>query len=297
MAQIADQDKAVAGAIADASLRLDALAETAELRRGSFDRGSGEIVWRVWGKGPALVLLHGGHGSWRHWFHNIAPLAQHFQLYVADMAGQGDSDMAPQPYDADSLALLLHESLQQVMPDDQHFGIVGFSFGSVIGAVLAALQTKRLTSYVGVGSAGYGPRPTVADDLRPARRGFSLSETFAAHHHNVSVLMMADDAKIDGLATTIQMQNAGKNRIQSRPISLTDAMLRSIAHINAPIGYIWGEKDITAFGGITPYVGMIHDHRPDALIEVLPDAGHWVQFEDPANFNTLLPDLIARLTR
>jgi pimeloyl-ACP methyl ester carboxylesterase len=109
--------------------------------------------------------------------------------------------------------------------------------------------------------------------------------------------MMADDAKIDGLATTIQMQNAGKNRIQSRPISLTDAMLRSIPHINAPIGYIWGEKDITAFGGITPYVGMIHDHRPDALIEVLPDAGHWVQFEDPANFNTLLPDLIARLTR
>ena len=297
MNQMFESENAVAGAIADASLRIDAVAETAEVRRGAFDRGSGEIVWRIWGQGPAMVLLHGGHGSWRHWFHNITPLAQHFQLYVADMAGQGDSDMAPQPYDADSLALLLHESLQQVMPADRQFGIVGFSFGSVIGAVLAALQSKRLDYYVGVGSAGYGPRPTVADALRPARRNFSLAEAFAAHRHNVGVLMMADKAKIDGLATTIQMQNAGKNRIQSRPISLTDAMLRSIPKIPAPIGYIWGENDITAFGGIAPYVTMIHEHRPDARVEVLADAGHWVQFEDPENFNQVLPALIQSLQR
>ena len=33
-------------------------------------------VWHVWGAsdGPAVVLLHGGSGSWTHWVRNIAPL-------------------------------------------------------------------------------------------------------------------------------------------------------------------------------------------------------------------------------
>ena len=140
------------------------------------------------------------------------------------MAGQGDSDMPPEPYDADSLALTLYESLHQVIPEDERFGLAGFSFGSVIGAVLSARLGDRLDYYVGVGSAGYGPRPTTADALRPARRHFSLAEAFDTHRHNVDVLMLADPAKNDALATTIQMANAGRNRIQSRPISLTDAM-------------------------------------------------------------------------
>ena len=31
-----------------------------------------ELVWREWGNGPALVLLH---GCWAHWVRNIAALA------------------------------------------------------------------------------------------------------------------------------------------------------------------------------------------------------------------------------
>ena len=292
---MAQQDQDLAAAIAEAEARLEAVAATAEVRQGGFDRNSGAVVWRVWGAGPALVLLHGGHGSWRHWFHNIPALAEHFTLYVPDMAGQGDSDMPLEPYDADSLALTLHESLHQVIPDDQRFGLAGFSFGSVIGAVLSARLGDRLDYYIGVGSAGYGPRPTTADALRPARRHFSLAEAFDAHRHNVDVLMLADPAKNDALATTIQMTNAGRNRIQSRPISLTDAMLRSIPQIKAPIGYIWGAGDVTASGGIDRYVAMIHEHRPEAPVEIIEKAGHWVQFEDPVAFNQVLPALIARL--
>ena len=85
---MAQQDQDLAAAIAEAEARLEAMAATAEVRQGGFDSNSGAVVWRVWGAGPALVLLHGGHGSWRHWFHNIPALAEHFTLYVPDMAGQ-----------------------------------------------------------------------------------------------------------------------------------------------------------------------------------------------------------------
>ncbi len=46
--------------------RLDAAATRQETQLGT-----GRMVWRSWGSGPALVLLHGGSGSWRHWVRNI----------------------------------------------------------------------------------------------------------------------------------------------------------------------------------------------------------------------------------
>ena len=52
-------------------------------------------MWHVWGEGsgkPALLLFHGGSGSWIHWIRNVQPLSQHFTVYAADMPGLGDSD-------------------------------------------------------------------------------------------------------------------------------------------------------------------------------------------------------------
>ncbi|HXA97799.1 MAG TPA: alpha/beta hydrolase, partial [Candidatus Dormibacteraeota bacterium] len=37
--------------------------------------GDGSMVWRSWGAGPPLVLLHGASGSWTHWIRNVLPLA------------------------------------------------------------------------------------------------------------------------------------------------------------------------------------------------------------------------------
>ena len=38
----------------------------AEAQRLETPCGDGSMVWRVWGSGPPLVLLHGGYGSWMH---------------------------------------------------------------------------------------------------------------------------------------------------------------------------------------------------------------------------------------
>ena len=57
--------------------------------------GGGRQMWHVWGEGsgkPALLLFHGGSGSWIHWIRNVQPLSQHFTVYAADMPGLGDSD-------------------------------------------------------------------------------------------------------------------------------------------------------------------------------------------------------------
>jgi len=49
------------------------------------------MVWRVWGGGPPLVLLHGGTGSWMHWIRNIEELARDFTVVAPDIPGSGES--------------------------------------------------------------------------------------------------------------------------------------------------------------------------------------------------------------
>lgn len=53
--------------------------------------GDGTMLWHVFGDGPPLVLLHGGHGSWLHWIRVIHPLAARHRLLIADMPGYGGS--------------------------------------------------------------------------------------------------------------------------------------------------------------------------------------------------------------
>ena len=73
----------------------------AEIERAGTRRatpaGQGEIVWRVFGRGEPLVLLHGGTGSWLHWVRNIEVLSADFMLLVPDIPGSGESgNPAPQ---------------------------------------------------------------------------------------------------------------------------------------------------------------------------------------------------------
>jgi hypothetical protein len=52
--------------------------------RHSVDVGDHQVSWRQYGdaSGEPLLLIHGGHGSWMHWAHNIDVLAEKFSLFV-----------------------------------------------------------------------------------------------------------------------------------------------------------------------------------------------------------------------
>src|SRR5690606_37875478 len=55
--------------------------------------GQGDLVWRKWGSGAPVVLCHGGSGSWTHWIRTIPTLRHHYEVWVPDLPGLGDSTM------------------------------------------------------------------------------------------------------------------------------------------------------------------------------------------------------------
>lgn len=255
--------------------------------------GEGSMVWRVWGEGEPVVLLHGGFGSWYHWARNVEALAEHYRVIAADMPGQGDSDDSPHPYDADSLAAIVTEGVRRVTQPGERLRLVCFSFGAVIGGLVAASLGGRVVSFTGVGAAGMGARGPVTRTMIRVEDDMNAEEREAVFRHNLGVLMFADAGNIDALALYIQASNTARNRIRSRPISLTDRLARTFSDIQGRINLIWGSEDITAVGYFERRHDALRAIQSEAGIAVLNEVGHWVQYEDAARFNATLLRLLA----
>src|ERR1700722_14760264 len=119
--------------------------------------GEGTMAWRGWGSGPAVLLVHGGAGSWRHWEPNLAALTEHHTVIAPDLPGLGDSARAPDPISADSVAAIVGQGLNQVLGSDAPIHVAGFSFGGVIAGVVAANTGSRVRSLTLIGTGGLGP--------------------------------------------------------------------------------------------------------------------------------------------
>ena len=100
-----------------AALAQDVAALAAKAQRIETPGPNGPCIWHRWeGGGPTLVLLHGGWGSWTHWYRSIPLLTPHFTVLAADTPGFGDSGAPPKPTSPDDIADILVAGLDQLVP-------------------------------------------------------------------------------------------------------------------------------------------------------------------------------------
>ncbi|HYZ39091.1 MAG TPA: alpha/beta fold hydrolase [Stellaceae bacterium] len=264
----------------------------AEAQRIETPCGDGGMVWRIWGSGQPLVLLHGGYGSWTHWIRNVLPLSRQFTVAAPDLPGLGESATPPEPHTPEGLARVIVEGLDIIFAKELGLHIAGFSFGGVLGGYVAAQLGERLRAFTIVGSNGLGlvRQPTA---LKRLPDGASEADALAVARHNLAALMIADPAKIDELAVYIQSQNAPRGRVKSRRFSRTDTLARALPLIKARLDGIWGERDATAYPHLDERARVLRSVQPSARFEVIPGAGHWVQYEAAEAFNPLLIDFAA----
>jgi 2-hydroxy-6-oxonona-2,4-dienedioate hydrolase len=261
----------------------------AEAQRVETPCGDGTLVWRVWGSGPPLVLLHGGYGSWTHWIRNVRPLSQRFQVIAPDLPGLGDSATPPEPWTAEDLAAIITGGLDDIVPPSAELRLAGFSFGGVIGGSVAAQLGDRLRHFVVVGSNGMGLErsPTPLERVKPdATEG----EEFATHRYNLNQLMIHDLAKIDELALWLQKTNHARARMRSRRFSRSGALIEALPKVKGRLDGIWGEHDATAYPHVEERKRLLQRIQPEARFAVVPGAGHWVQYEAADRFNVLIAE-------
>ncbi len=250
------------------------------------------MVWRVWGAGPPLVLLHGGYGSWTHWIHNIPELSQHYELWVPDMPGLGSSAMPPEPWTPASIAGVIAAGLTEIFPLRAGLRLVGFSFGGHVATLAAAQLGQRVRDLTLVGVAALGLKSEPRKPFAKERAGMSWEERAEVHRHNLEILMFADPANIDALAVYLQAENVKRARFHSRPFAATDDIARTLAQVAAPLKTVWGTRDVIARPSLEARLDVLRRYHPELEARLIEGAGHWVMYEAPGAFRAALRDLL-----
>ena len=278
--------------MADIVARLEALAT-----RRETPCGQGAMVWHVWGEGsghqPPVVLFHGGSGSWTHWLRNIGPLvAAGRQVIAADLPGFGDSAMPPSGGDAYALVAPLAEGLSGLL-GGVPFDLVGFSFGGMTAGMLLAEHPALARRLVLVGAPAMGVTPDRQFELK-AWRHLPAAEQADVHRFNLGALMLRDTALIDGLALELHVANLKRDRMPRRRLAHTDILARSLARVSRPVHAIYGAHDALYKGWISQLEAAYQAAAPDFRgLTLIPDTGHWVQFERPDAFDDALLAVLA----
>jgi 2-hydroxy-6-oxonona-2,4-dienedioate hydrolase len=263
----------------------------AEAQRVETPCGDGSMVWRIWGSGPPLVLLHGGYGSWMHWIRNVLLLARRFTVIAPDLPGLGESATPPEPHSAEELAGIIIAGLATVLPGGERFHLAGFSFGGVLGGHVAALLGDQVRGFTIVGSNGLG-LPRQPTELERQKPGGTVEELLAIARHNLGILMIADKNKIDDVAVYVQYTNAPRGRVRSRRFSRTDTLIRALPRVTAQLSGIWGGRDAGAYPYLDERKRVLNEIQPGLRFEIIPGAGHWVAYEAADRFNPILAEIV-----
>jgi 2-hydroxy-6-oxonona-2,4-dienedioate hydrolase len=249
------------------------------------------VCWRQFGNGPPVVLLHGGHGSWLHWVRNIEALATRFAVWVPDLPGFGESDDLG-PSRSGDMADLVHAtltSLDMLVGADTWVDMVGFSFGGLVAAQMAA-RRPRIRHLVLLGAAGHGGLRRPRGELMNWHRAKTQEAIDVCMHHNLHMHMLFDAAQIDALALDVHSVSCKRARFRSRPISQAGGLSVALAQTSAQVLMVWGEHDVTAEPAVL--MTSLVEGQPQRQGRILPGVGHWVQYESAAEVNRLLLEVL-----
>lgn len=244
------------------------------------------MIWREWGNGPPLVLIHGGFGSWRHWVRNIPALAERFLVLAPDLPGMGDSNPVATSDTPSEIVAALTGGLVQILGKDSCYNLAGFSFGGMIAGAVAKADRERVLSLALVAPIGLAtgrPRPEVV-----GLRGLVGPERQAAHRYNLMSMMFADPESVDDLALEVQEQNHLRIRATSFTLTLRPFLRDMLPEIVPVPQFLWGERDNFGANYMDENIAIVRAARPDAAVEIVPHAGHWLPYENAESVTAFL---------
>jgi pimeloyl-ACP methyl ester carboxylesterase len=138
-----------------------------------------------------------------------------------------------------------------------------------------------------IGTAALGI-PREPFNFPKERSTMTEDEKLGVHRRVLEILMISRPERIDDFAIQLQADNIRKARFRSRVHAGSDTVRRGLADVKIPLRTIWGANDVVAAPSLDNVLAILGEHHPELKAEIIPDAGHWVMFEQADAFNEAL---------
>ena len=148
------------------------------------------------GRGPDLVLFHGGMGSWKHWSRNVGPLSERFTVHALDHPSYGDSATVPRETTGPQYLDLFYGLLLEALPGSSPLRLAGFSFGAAIAANMARRLGPRVSHLALISPGGFPARKFGERPIRSYKEAGGDERLFREIcRHNLLVNMYHEGAR------------------------------------------------------------------------------------------------------
>jgi pimeloyl-ACP methyl ester carboxylesterase len=263
------------------------------------------LKYRLGGKGPLVLLIHGMAGSATTWKQVMPALSERFTVLAPDLLGHGASDKSQGDYSLGAFASMLRDLM--VALGYKRATVVGQSYGGGIAMQFAYQYPERCERMVLVDAGGLGP------EVNPLLRLLTLPGSEAALLLACAPPVRSIVESIGRLALRKKLENAPvvaelwRSYSSLGEVETRRAFLRTLRAVIDPRGQavsaisklhlaaqmptliIWGEED-----RIIPveHAYAAHEAIPGSWLEIIDGVGHYPHCEAPDRFVASLTEFI-----
>jgi pimeloyl-ACP methyl ester carboxylesterase len=267
------------------------------MKRGYLDRPGCRVYYEVSGSGPVLVFAHGLGGNHLSWWQQVPHFRDRYTCVTFSHRGFAPSSAPPggpdpADYAGDLAALVDHLGAADIR-------IVAQSMGGWTALEYALAYRKRVRALVLASTAGTIARaPALFADPEQLPKWERIAAAAAARMQVANIHVAAGERlareqptahflyqEIDALS------GVDKPKLRQR---LHDGLVRpadELGTLDVPTLWLTGAEDLVYPPFLSDILGAM---MPNAEVACVPDAGHSVYFERPAEFNRIVNDFLAR---
>ena len=283
---------------------------------GGFVEGSGaRIFYKAFGRGPPLLVLHGGPGAdHTDFLPALLPLSRRNQLILIDERGCGRSERLADPRGYTLEAMVedvehLRQSLQL-----GRISLMGHSFGGILAQAYAIRHSRHLKRLVLAGTAATA-QTINADFTRirralppPVRRKMAAYESRGIFRADGQYRLAYAALTARALAPYMYVRGApapvpghgvtGWEILREMWVRRSDFHIdgnlkgfdftRDLAAMNVRTLVVVGERDMVSRTSAEQLAGSLRHGR----LVVMPGCGHMMFVDQPDRFNALVGDFL-----
>jgi haloalkane dehalogenase len=259
-----------------------------------------KLAYRELGDGPSVLLLHGWPTSSYLWREVMKPIARANRVIAIDLPGFGASDKPAVRYTFEFFERALDAFLAQLGVD--RLGLAVHDLGGPIGLHWAMERKDRVTKLALLNTLVY---PEFSEATKEFVRAcaspeLSVQLTSPAGLESITRDGLADPAK---LSTEVLAAVQAPFTTPEACRALADAgigvsrkgfvqVARWLPTLKIPVRVVYGAND-RVLPDVAETMARVKQDVPHAEVTVLPDCGHFLQEERPAEVGALLARFFA----